>query len=575
MIKLDSNLRLCVFCFLFISLAFSFCSVAQKSLEPSLEEKRIISRSIKYQIYPLKTLLKKELTAKNLILLIQAYGRTKKRDKSRQTIIRHIKLHIKPVMIKPLLLRLKYLPLKNKRRTAFLLAVLNDPELSQELYRLLHDQNRSVNQHAFLLLSYHSSAKLNSLFRQSLHKKTPRRVKLKVLKILGYKKNWRSLDIVFSLYSNRDVVIKAYCIWSFRQIKKRHPDKIKAFLLIKLRLPLLNQRKAVYILASLKEYYAVLPMINLLHHCSKSNRHIIAKSLVALVHHRNMDYFRSGVKTANPLVKKELIWVLGESRNKKAIPILINCLSSRNRYLKNHAVMALLKFQKKSISKHLVRIISDQSPLVRRRIIWALGNLKNNKILKSLLATLDDQDKKVRYYAKWAILRLVKKSNCQILFNPNLGRSRFAKMVKVEALGRVKSKRAFAFLKSALEQEKDSAMKIKIIIALGNILDKRSRRLLLRELKSRNPLVRAFVTRALGKLKDKRIFSRFVELLKDPHPLVRKEAVRALARLRMKKGIKPLLYRLYYEKDEKVKKAVTKALFLLESKADKKELLKI
>ncbi len=476
---------------------------------------------------------------------------------------------IHPRDIQTIILKLNHRSLKSKRRVARFLGRIHNKALLKQLVRLLYNHNRTLSGHARYFLQFAAPERLANLLNQTNLQSTPNYVKISILKIIAKQKSWKSLEILFNLFDANDHNIKAYSLWAFHKIRRKHPQKVLPFLLYKLQSKDNDViKKAGFLLGQNKNPAAILPLLYKMTQSPTRLRRNLSKNLVLLTKKSTIPILVKGFKIDNPLLHRELIWILGESHKKEAVPFLIHQLDNPDSNIRKSTILAILKFKQKNIQNYLLDKLNDPSHRVRIHALWALANLKIKNLPPKLIQKLNDKNKKVRLFARWAILKLANTNNCEYLLNVVEQKKLFSQVVIIEVFAKVRLKKAFHYLVGVLKQKGGSTLKLKAIGALARLSDPRSIKPLLKYCRSRNPKLRASATKALGYLRDKKLFLHFVGLLKDRHPLVRKEAAWALGKLKLKKGIQPLIRTLYQrnESSKHVRKAVAEALLKIKKK---------
>ncbi len=553
---------------LLITLFSSFCSSPDKGVRNNHRSSRLSRKDFKKQAIYRFFLKEKNLTPSMKVKWIEIYYRIKN-PYEKKLLFKALSTSIHAHDIQPILLKLNHRSLKSKRRVAQFIGRIHNKALPKQLFNLLHSHNRPLNRHAGYFLQFIAPERLANMLNQSKLLLSPDPVKISILKIIGQQKSWKSLEILFNLLDTNHHNIKAYSLWAFHGIQRKHPRKVLPFLLYKLQSKDNSViKKAAFLLGQNKNPAAILPLLYKITHSPMDLRRYLSKNLVHLTNSSTIPILVKGFEIDNPLLHKELVWLLGESRKKEAIPHLIHQLDNPNSEIRKTTILAILKFKQKNIQNYLLNKLNDPNHRVRIHAIWALANLKIRKLPPKLIQKLEDKNKNVRLFARWAILRLANTRNCKYLLKSIENMKPFSQVVIIEVFAKVRLKKAFYYLKNVLEEKGSPTLKLKAIEALARLSDPRSIMPLLMYCQSNNPKLRASATKALGYLGDKKLFLHFVKLLNDPHPLVRKEAAWALGRLKMKKGIQPLMRTLYRrnESNKHVRKAVMKALLKLKKK---------
>ncbi|HLR35245.1 MAG TPA: HEAT repeat domain-containing protein [Tissierellales bacterium] len=103
-----------------------------------------------------------------------------------------------------------------------------------------------------------------------------------------------------------------------------------------------------------------------------------------------------------------LIWLIGELRNEKLLPLLRMELSSNNGNLRRLSCSALGKIGNKDTKEWLENVLNDSNAQVRQYSAKALGNIGDEESIKLLEPLLEDEKSYVRRDAKVSIEKIKK-----------------------------------------------------------------------------------------------------------------------------------------------------------------------
>jgi HEAT repeat protein len=114
-------------------------------------------------------------------------------------------------------------------------------------------------------------------------------------------------------------------------------------------------------------------------------------------------YARS--KNDDPMVRRYLTVVLGNLRDRKATPLLIDALSDRDPETRIYALWALGELRDPASLPALTRAAGDDDAGLRKMAVYALGELGVPDAVPTLAAALNDQVPDVRFNTAIALSR--------------------------------------------------------------------------------------------------------------------------------------------------------------------------
>ena len=270
----------------------------------------------------------------------------------------------------------------------------------------------------------------------------------------------------------------------------------------------------------------------------------------------------------NEKIRVNVIFALGETENKKAIPALIRNSKSKSETIRIASVDALGRFKDKQVTQILIDTLKDQSYRLRDSALNALAKIKDPKALPYIISVLQkDTSSSVKitalnalgYYKREAVEDAV----ISALKDPEL--------VSTAAynLERLKSKKAIPALLDALNTTdiSSSAALTDLLNALGTLRAKEGIPQYARYLTPEtDTFVRKSAIYALGMCKAKDYMPDLVIALRDPDYYIREAAIKALAATGDNRAV-PFLVKAYSkEKERNLKNLMVQNLSLFSDK---------
>ncbi|MBF0542882.1 MAG: HEAT repeat domain-containing protein [Candidatus Riflebacteria bacterium] len=209
-------------------------------------------------------------------------------------------------------------------------------------------------------------------------------------------------------------------------------------------------------------------------------------------------------------MKEQMLLVLGEIGDRKALPTLTTALSSKERWLKLNAISGIERMREKPFAARFVEMLNTETdPWIVATLISAISHLEGQPELESMKKFLSHQDGRVRANA-------------------------------VEAISKVKSPEVFSILEPLLRDGNDRVRVNASVFLwkLGNhsIIDKLSVMA-----KEPSKWVRASAAYALGEIGDHEPVPVLLELLNDREDVVYRNTIEALGKIKDARSIIPLL----------------------------------
>jgi HEAT repeat protein len=208
-----------------------------------------------------------------------------------------------------------------------------------------------------------------------------------------------------------------------------------------------------------------------------------------------------------------------------AVEFLIERLKDRNSDVRRSVAEALGKIGDARAVDTLIEALKDEDSYVRASVAWALGEIGDARAVSALIEALRDEDS----YVRGGIAKVLgnlgwepKSEEERVLYY--IANGDWDECVKMGAV-------AVEFLIERLK-DRNSAVRIRVAEALGEIGDARAVDSLIESLKDR--VIRRRVAEALGKIGDARAVEALIEALKDWDEDVRKNSIGALVKIAKK-----------------------------------------
>ena len=339
---------------------------------------------------------------------------------------------------------------------------------------------------------------------------------------------------------------------------------------------------------------SVLPLIEKMNSENPKVRAEVAWGLGLLKDPRAVEALVAATDDQEAEVRRHAIMALGLIKDARAVGPLIAALADES--LAGEAKDALVPIGEPAVEP-LLSALEGATGRMRRDILWVLGMIRDRRATEPLIAALKDEDPDTRAVAILG-LGCVRDERAVEPLIAAMGEDRFADSVAqalaeigepaveplitvvesaerellvrqkaAKALGLIKDARAVEPLIRALQdpilrhaaatalvgfraiatarlievmQDENPEIRAHAAAALGRLMDGDALPALLLATRDPEPSVRAQVARALGQLEDRRAVPELIGALKDPDGGVRLEAVRALGFLRERQAAGPL-----------------------------------
>lgn len=233
----------------------------------------------------------------------------------------------------------------------------------------------------------------------------------------------------------------------------------------------------------------------------------------------------------NVRLRMSAITALEDIRDKRAVPVLIDTLSDRQKYVRPVAARALGKIgDKQAIPALISTLTNDEIAMARGYAACALGNLKAQEAVTTLMKSLlRDESGGVRWSA-------------------------------ATALGQIGDKEATSALLSALK-DKEQTVRVAAAGALYLLEPKDGfLQIVIQGSKAEDYLVRSWTIRTietlLSQIKIKQAEDTLIAMLNDKDTRIRSKAARSLGELRLKRAVPALVASLKDDDNEVVKASI-------------------
>ncbi len=250
-------------------------------------------------------------------------------------------------------------------------------------------------------------------------------------------------------------------------------------------------------------------------------------------------------------VKGRAAEALGRFDYRRALPLLLDALQSRDARLKIGALEGLSWMKGDKPRKAVLSFSRDEDPLVRMKVATALGRMSKDSVKSTLLQLLNDSNSNVvaaavrsseKLNVHEAVPRLKQLLNSE---NEEVVSASVSALVSLGAVGSLKELRELLFRSKGLV-----GAEVALALArLGGDLPVSELKGLLGSDDNR-VLIRAVRAAGLGGVRWTEGFMR--ELCKNPHPPIRREAALALGRLEAYESI-PVLMELIKDPNDQVR----------------------
>jgi hypothetical protein len=178
-----------------------------------------------------------------------------------------------------------------------------------------------------------------------------------------------------------------------------------------------------------------------------------------------------GLKSRDPLVKRQSAEALGEIGDPRAVGPLIHLLSDPDALIRRHAVKALGKIKDPRAVAPLAGVLSDpaQQWHVRASAAEALGHIGDPRAVEFIVRALMDSHWNVQSESARALGRIGDRRAVEPLILALQDRDAVVRGAGAEALGKIKDERAIEPLRAAMA-DKDKDVRERVEKALTKII---------------------------------------------------------------------------------------------------------
>jgi len=303
-----------------------------------------------------------------------------------------------------------------------------------------------------------------------------------------------------------------------------------------------------------------------------------------------------GLGSDDACVRELSVRLIGTQKPELVGADLVTRLGAPDAGLRAIAALGLGLVEAKTAVDPLIRTLRDQNVDVRANAAWALGRLEDGRSLAPLVALFNDGAEKVRLaaigsvghmddsassipalirvlrqdtspavrrVAAWALGNLEARDGVQALVDA-LGRDTDARVREMSAwaLGNIEDRRGVEALGAAARNDAEDRVRETAVWALGNIEDRSTIDLLAAATADKSPNVRGTAAWAIGNVAEEgaRAPAGLLRLLNDESTETRLKAAWALGQLEDPGAIGPVREALKNEKNERVRRALIRAL---------------
>ena len=346
---------------------------------------------------------------------------------------------------------------------------------------------------------------------------------------------------------------------------------------------------------------------------------ILSISIFSLSCKKFKDYVKD-MKDIDPDVRVEAADFLGNSKDPRALPVLLNGINDNNMNVKIACVRAIgnLKIGSNQAAKKIIELLHKKTDgktnkksdnedielinekknalliseiiktlgvlrsrdsiqylkvylkssnvIIRRNTVEAFTKIVTKEVFTELINALNDKDYKVRGYAAKALSNIGSKDaipDLQKLLN--VEENDFALERAIHALGALKDNDSIDTFKHYLKTSKSKDVKVECIYALGNLNDDSSLNDLIKVLNDESPEVREKAIWAIGKYKNKDIFSYIKDFANDDNEKVRLIAIEVLSTYIQNPSLEGILIDALDDDDENVRAKAAEGLVKIKS----------
>jgi len=162
--------------------------------------------------------------------------------------------------------------------------------------------------------------------------------------------------------------------------------------------------------------------------------------------------------STDPQVRQYAAYLLGQTKNPRAIQPLIEALADFDKSVREQATLALSSIGKAAIEQ-LTAAMKEKKWETRYRAAEALGKIADERVVQPLISALKDNRDHVRYMAAKGLRELGDSDAIEPMIILIKDENRYVRMMAATVLGTIGGKKVNTALKNALESEEDEKVK--------------------------------------------------------------------------------------------------------------------
>jgi HEAT repeat protein len=169
--------------------------------------------------------------------------------------------------------------------------------------------------------------------------------------------------------------------------------------------------------------------------------------------------------STDPNVRQYAAYLLGKTKNPRAIQPLVEALGDFDKSVREQAMLALTAIGKAAIEP-LSAAMKEPKWETRYRAAEALGKIADEKAIKPLIQALKDNRDHVRYMATKGLREIGDSDAVEPMIILLKDENRYVRMMAARALSAIGGKKVHDALKKALKAETDEKVKEAITEAM-------------------------------------------------------------------------------------------------------------
>jgi len=162
--------------------------------------------------------------------------------------------------------------------------------------------------------------------------------------------------------------------------------------------------------------------------------------------------------STDPQVRQYAAYLLGQTKNPRAIQPLIEALADFDKSVREQATLALSSIGKAAIEQ-LTAAMKEKKWETRYRAAEALGKIADERVVQPLISALKDNRDHVRYMAAKGLREIGDSDATEPMVILLKDENRYVRMMAATVLGTIGGKKVNTALRNALESEEDEKVK--------------------------------------------------------------------------------------------------------------------